>query len=180
MHYKTLFFVMIVLIIGCDAHMQKGLEVYQDRYTEPVTARDVDRTKFFMVEDNVDSVFLTSDTHTKPKVVKTNNPVLKAVTKAEVLSEGGIVKVVFQGDGELGMYKTVKNLEKNEIMFIVKNAEAQGIPNILDANSEKLKRIRFVGDKTKNHLVIIFEFFTDVPLPDVKVQKDKTGFSIEF
>ncbi len=180
MNNKTLFFVMIIVIVGCDAHMQKGLEVYQERYTEPVTATRVDTTKFFIAEDDIDSVFSAADTKPRPKIKEAQDSILKTVTKAEVVSEGAIVRITLEGDGQLGMYKAVKNPEKNEIMFIVKNAETKGVPDTLDANSKKIKRVKFLRDKTQKHLVIILEFFTDVPLPDVKVQKAQTSFTIEF
>ncbi len=184
MNYKTLFFVMIFIIVGCDAHMQKGLEVYQERYTEPVTDAKVDRTRFFMIEDDVDAAFSASDTQPRVKIkqedAKPKEGALKQVTKAEVLSEAGVLKVVFHGDGELDAFRVIKNPEKKEIMVVVKNVENAGIANTLDANSDTLKRIKIARDKTQKHFIVIFEFFTNAPLPELQVQKEKDGFSVKF
>jgi hypothetical protein len=96
-----------------------------------------------------------------------------------VITEAGLLKVVFHGDGQLDAYKT-KNTEKNEIVLVVKDVIPEGVPTILDVDSDKLKRIKIARDSTKKHLVVIFEFFTDVPLPELKVQKEPTGFSVQF
>lgn len=177
----------LVYFISCDAHMQKGLELYQKRYKDE-KVNNTTSDDFFKDEDDIDRAFLEAKetktervtqegSETQSRDTKENRNILTTLYSVSIgeTSKGTIVD--FRGNGELSDVRIFKNDEKRRITLVLNGVASTFAKRVLSGNGEPLKSVLV---KSKNGSMNVSINVATLEALECKIERKSYGFQIVF
>lgn len=177
--YKLIILCLTTLLFACDAHMQKGLEVYQPRYDDDVAweANDAD---FFTEADDIDEAFPPGleieDIDPATQKEEASKNILSKITDIKYVvnpQNPSQFRIIFMGDGKIGRFNVKKKRDTVSLYLINVNNETHKRRFAGYANWVRYIKLKSRGNRT----MIRIRFDSSVSMK-LKMKKYKDSFHL--